>query len=114
MAAIVAELDGLLSVDTGLAHLAVAQKVPTVVLVTGGTPARFFPWPNAKHHLVLNIPTPCSGCHDRCTLPEAECITHITPDEIVAAYARLKGRRVALEVMITPQPQQVKPFQAAG
>lgn len=114
MAAIVAELDGLLSVDTGIAHLAVAQKVPTVVLATGGAPARFFPWPNAKHHLVLNIPTPCSGCHDRCTLAEAECITHITPDEIVAAYARLKGRRVSLEVTISAQPQQPKPFQAAG
>lgn len=119
MAAIVAEMDGILSVDTGLAHLAVAQKIATVVLVTGGTPGRFFPWPNAKHHLVLNIPTACAGCNDRCTLSEAECITHITPDEIVAAYAKLKGRRVSLEVTIaTPQAlqqqQQKKPHKAAG
>jgi ADP-heptose:LPS heptosyltransferase len=114
MAAIVAELDGVLSVDTGLAHLSVAQGVPTVVLVTGGNPGRFFPWPNARSHVVLNVPMSCSGCNDRCTLSEAECITHIPSDDIVAAYARLKGRRVSLDVMIAPQQKPKKPLQQAG
>jgi ADP-heptose:LPS heptosyltransferase len=114
MAALLMALDGVLSVDTGLAHLSVAQGVPTIVLVTGGNPGRFFPWPNARHHIVLNVAMTCSGCNDRCTLPEAECITHIPPDDIAAAYARLKGRRVSLDVMIAPPSKSKKPLQQAG
>jgi ADP-heptose:LPS heptosyltransferase len=98
IASAVRHLDGVLSVDTGLAHLAVAQRVPTVVLVTGGNPGRFFPWPSVKNHIVLNVATSCSGCHDRCTMPEAECITHITPEEIVSAYSKVKGRRIELQI----------------
>jgi heptosyltransferase-1 len=114
MAALVTALDGVLSVDTGLTHLSVAQGVPTIVLVTGGNPGRFFPWPNARHHIVLNVAMTCSGCHDRCTRSEAECITHIPPEDIAAAYAQLKGRRVSLDVMIAPPPKTKKPLQQAG
>jgi ADP-heptose:LPS heptosyltransferase len=103
MAATLAKLDGVLSVDTGLAHIAVAQNVPTVVLVGGGHPGRFFPWPRAPHHHMLGISMPCADCHNRCVLSEAECITHISPDEIVAAYARLRGRRYPLEVYVAPR-----------
>jgi ADP-heptose:LPS heptosyltransferase len=110
MAAIVGKLEGMLSVDTGLAHLAVAQGTPTVVLSTAGAPARFFPWPRAPHHHLLSISMPCAGCNDRCVLNEAECITHINPDEIVAAYARLKGRHFPLEVYVAPMKS---PLQAA-
>jgi ADP-heptose:LPS heptosyltransferase len=101
MAATVGRLDGMLCVDTGLAHLAVAQNVPTVVLVSGGNPNRFFPWPQANHHAALNVPMPCAGCNNRCTLDKPECITRITPDEIVAAYARLRGRRLAVQVYVS-------------
>jgi ADP-heptose:LPS heptosyltransferase len=45
MAALVGALDGLLSVDTGLAHIALAQDVPTVADVGGGHPADFSPGP---------------------------------------------------------------------
>jgi hypothetical protein len=77
--------------------------------------ARFIPWPNTRNHLVLNTPMPFSGCHDRCTMSEPECITHITPDDITAAYARLKGRRVPLDVMVTaPQAKQKRPLPQAG
>jgi ADP-heptose:LPS heptosyltransferase len=111
IAATVGKLDGLLSVDTGLAHLAVAQGIATVVLSTAGTPGRFFPWPRTAHHHTLSISMPCSGCNDRCILSEAECITQINPQEIVAAYARLKGRRFPLEVYVAPRKS---PLQAAG
>jgi ADP-heptose:LPS heptosyltransferase len=100
MTALVGKLDGLLSVDTGIAHLAVAQNTPTVVLSTGGAPGRFFPWPRAEHHETLNHSMPCANCNDRCILPEAECITHIEPLDIVRAYARLKGRHISLEVHV--------------
>jgi hypothetical protein len=54
---------------------------------------------------------PCAGCNNRCILSEAECITHINPDEIVAAYARLRGRRFPLEVYVAPRKS---PLQVAG
>jgi ADP-heptose:LPS heptosyltransferase len=100
MAAFIAELDGVLSVDTGLAHLAIAQNVPTVVLVGGGNPKRFFPWPNAPHHVALNTPMPCEDCNNRCMFREAACITLIDPDQIIDAFVRLKTvRRVPLPML---------------
>ena len=89
VAAVLPRLDALLSVDTGLAHLAIAQDVPNVVLRTGGHPGRFFPWPVATRSVVLGKPMPCEGCRCRCVLREAECVTRISPGEIVGAYLRL-------------------------
>ena len=89
VAAILPRLDALLSVDTGLAHLAIAQDVPTVVLRTGGHPSRFFPWPAPTRSVVLGKPMPCEGCRCRCVLKEAECVTRIQPGEIISAYLRL-------------------------
>jgi ADP-heptose:LPS heptosyltransferase len=109
MAALVAKFDGVISVDTALAHLAVAQGVPTVVLVAGGNPGRFFPWPNARHHIALNVATPCAGCNNRCTETEAICITQISPDEIVAAYNQLRNPAKP-DVYVTP----AREYQAAG
>ncbi len=112
MSAIIAEFDAIFSVDTGLAHLAVAQQVPTIVLVGGGNPGRFFPWPEAPHHVALNIPMPCDGCNNRCMFREAACITLITPQQIVAAYTRLKrkGRQEPLKLL----PVVQKSLRAAG
>jgi ADP-heptose:LPS heptosyltransferase len=92
VAGILPRLDALLSVDTGLAHMAIAQDVPTVVLRTGGHPGRFFPWPAATRSIALNKPMPCEGCRCRCVLAEAECVTRIQPGEIIAAYLRLTHR----------------------
>jgi hypothetical protein len=109
MAALVGKFDGVISVDTALAHLAVAQGVSTVVLVAGGNPGRFFPWPNARHHIALNVATPCAGCNNRCTEVEAICVTHISPDEIVAAYNQLRNPS-KIEVYVTA----TREYQAAG
>lgn len=92
VAAILPRLDALLSVDTGLAHLAIANDVPTVVLHTGGHPGRFFPWPVPTRSAVLNKSMPCEGCRCRCVLAQAECVTRIRPGEIIAAYLRLTHR----------------------
>lgn len=88
LASVVGRLDGLLSVDTGPAHLAVAQMIPTVVLRGGGHQDRFFPWPNAPHASVLTKPMPCEGCAGRCTQSEVECLTGIKPEDVVAACVR--------------------------
>ena len=82
-------IDGLISVDTGLAHVATALNVPTVVLRHGGHPGRFFPWPTNTASPVLSHPMPCEGCRGRCVQPEAQCLTRIAPEEVVSAYAEL-------------------------
>lgn len=88
-AAVVGKLDALLSVDTGLAHAAVAMDVPTVVLATGGMPGRFWPWPTATRSHVLTKKTACAACNYRCTQPEAVCLTEIEPQQVVAAVGRV-------------------------
>ena len=100
LAATIGKMDGLISVDTAAAHFGVAQDVATIVLLAGGNPGRFFPWPDAAHHTVLTVDTPCAGCNNRCTMEEPVCLTHISPDDIINSYARLRGRRVPLEVYV--------------
>jgi ADP-heptose:LPS heptosyltransferase len=101
--AIIRRLDGMLSVDTGLAHIALALRVPTVVLVGGGHPGRFFPWPGNHPQVALNASMPCEGCGNRCHLAEPLCVTRIPSDDIVEAYQKLRVRSVAIERFVQPQ-----------
>jgi ADP-heptose:LPS heptosyltransferase len=91
-AALLSGLDGFISMDTGLAHIAMALDVPAVVLANGGHPRRFFPWPMATRSVTLTHRMPCEGCLCRCVLAEAECITRIKPAQVVAAYESLVPR----------------------
>jgi ADP-heptose:LPS heptosyltransferase len=109
-AALIARLDGMISVDTGLAHLAVAQKVPTVVLVGGGHPGRFFPWPRAANHVALNVQMHCERCRNHCTQSEALCITQISPEDIVAAYGGVKTGNMPAQLF----PAWTTPLQATA
>lgn len=104
MSALISRLDGVISVDTGLAHLAIAQYVPTVVLVGGGDPGRFFPWPRTPHHSAITVPTACAGCHNRCNQPEAICITQILPDTIADAYSKLRAQSMPIRLYVDPMP----------
>lgn len=88
-ASLIREMDGFITLDTGLAHLAVAQDVPTVILAHGGYPGRFFPWPTKTRSITLTHPVPCQGCLCRCVQNEAICVTRIDPEEVVAAYMAL-------------------------
>jgi ADP-heptose:LPS heptosyltransferase len=88
-AAIVGKLDALLSVDTGLAHAGAAMDIPTAVLVSGGMPGRFWPWPMPTRSIVLTRKTPCAGCNYRCTQPDVVCLTEIDPQQIAAAVGRI-------------------------
>jgi ADP-heptose:LPS heptosyltransferase len=96
MAALIGSLDGLLSVDTGLAHIALAQDVPTVTIVGGGHPKRFFPWPITRRATMLNHSMPCEGCRFRCHLRQAECVTKVDPADIAMAMANLLKRPTPL------------------
>jgi ADP-heptose:LPS heptosyltransferase len=94
MAALIGSLDGLLSIATGLAHISLAQDVPTVALVNGAHPLRYLPWPIARRAAVLNHAMPCAGCKNRCHLPEPQCLTRIDPADIAGAMAQLLNRPV--------------------
>jgi ADP-heptose:LPS heptosyltransferase len=91
LAALIGRLDGFFSVDTGLAHIALAQNVRSVILCGGGHPKRFLPWPATRRAVVLNHSMPCEGCMNRCILPTAECVTRIEPERIVEAWMSLSG-----------------------
>lgn len=107
-AALVARLDGLISIDSGLAHAAVAQDTPSVILRIGGDPGRFFPWPGVTKSIVLSKSMPCEGCHNRCSLAEAECITQIEPAEIVGALSQLCGTRRSRVELTAPAAKWLK------
>ncbi len=89
LSALLRQLDAVISVDTGPAHLALAQRVPAVVLSGGGHPGRFFPWPGATSAIVLSRRMPCEGCLARCHLSEPECLTGIPPGDVVEALLHL-------------------------
>jgi heptosyltransferase II len=84
-AAMLQQLDGFITMDTGLAHLALSLEVPTVVIANGGHPGRFFPWPAPTRSIVLTHRMPCEGCLCRCVLKEPECVTRVEPDQVLAA-----------------------------
>jgi ADP-heptose:LPS heptosyltransferase len=96
-AALLERMDAVLCVDTGLAHAAVALRVPSVILRIGGDPGRFLPWPGEARSIVLYKSMPCEGCHNRCHLSEAKCMTDVTPEQVVAAYAKLAVSRSIVE-----------------
>ena len=100
LAAVIGSLDAVISVDTGPAHFALAQKVPTVVLCGGGHPGRFFPWPNARQAIVLTHPMPCEGCSARCHMNEPECLTKIDPNDVVAACLDVLGHGRRLRIAV--------------
>jgi ADP-heptose:LPS heptosyltransferase len=85
VANLIRRCDGMVTIDTGLAHLAVSLGVPTVVLVIGGHPGRFFPWPIPTRSVALTEPVPCAGCANRCIHPTAICLDQITPDRVIRA-----------------------------
>lgn len=104
-AAVVGRLDGVISVDTGLAHAAAAFDVPAAVLVTGGMPWRFFPWPaSAARTVAVNQLTPCAGCNYRCTQPAgAICVSEVEPRQVVdALLAAMKLRPATGAIPLTP------------
>jgi ADP-heptose:LPS heptosyltransferase len=95
LAGILGEMDMVLSLDTGPAHISAAMRVPTVVLSNGGHPERFFPWPEAPWVKSLVHRMPCAGCVCRCALAEVECLTRIEVGDVMGAVGELRTRSAA-------------------
>jgi ADP-heptose:LPS heptosyltransferase len=76
LGAVLAELDLLVTGDTGPMHLAHAVGTPVVAVFGPSDPARYAP--RGTRHRIVRIDLPCSPCN-RIRLPPARCTGH-TPD----------------------------------
>jgi ADP-heptose:LPS heptosyltransferase len=80
-----------LSVDTVAMHIAAAEGVPCVALMTGmDDPARWRPV--GGHTTVLSEPVHCSPCFRSRGCSEMSCIQDITPESVVRATRAQLGR----------------------
>jgi len=81
----------LVSNDTGVAHIASALEVPSVIVVTGSDPQRWGPL-NTDIHKIVAYDVPCRPCfYERCPLGMM-CGRGVEPDQVVEqATALLKN-----------------------
>ncbi len=91
LAALVADASAVVSGDTGIAHLAVAQGTPSVTLF-GPVPPRLWGPPDLPRHRALWHPGPPGNPHGRVPDP---LLLRIRPEEVLAALSRLPEVRAA-------------------
>ncbi|MCK4546637.1 MAG: lipopolysaccharide heptosyltransferase II [Candidatus Eisenbacteria sp.] len=89
--AVISRARAMLSVDTGLMHVATAVGTPVVALVGPEDPARFGPF--GPDHVTLYHNFPCSPCNQvRCSRKTPECMEAITVQETIDALAHCLDR----------------------
>jgi ADP-heptose:LPS heptosyltransferase len=76
LAAVLQQIDVLVTGDTGPMHLAAAVGTPVVAVFGPSDPARYAP--RGSQHRIIRIDLPCSPCN-RIRLPPERCSGH-TPD----------------------------------
>jgi lipopolysaccharide heptosyltransferase II len=89
--AVISRARAMLSVDTGMMHVATAVDTPVVALVGPEDPTRFGPY--GPDHTTLYHDFPCSPCDQiHCERKTPECMESITVEEVTAALARSLDR----------------------
>lgn len=87
LTALYAQLDLLVSVDTGGAHIAAVTGVPLVVMFGCTSPRRWHPI--SERAAVFSSHEPCCPCSygetDCPSYPQPDCLYHVKPDTIIAA-----------------------------
>lgn len=90
LAAFYEQLDILISVDTGGAHIAAVTGVPLVVVFGCTSPRRWHPISDNAKAFTSNEPCcPCSYGETDCpSYPQPNCLYHVTPDVVLAECIR--------------------------
>jgi len=74
--------------DTGISHVAAALRVPSVVIFTGSSPARWAPADGARHRAVVHE-VPCRPCaHWRCPIGQP-CAEKVSADAVMREASAL-------------------------
>jgi ADP-heptose:LPS heptosyltransferase len=101
--AVVAELDLLVTGDTGPMHIAHAVGAPNLAIFGPSDPVRYGPEGNGEKRVVLRQPLYCSPCNmirkppPECSAVDApECLEAISVDQALTAALDLLGRRRGL------------------
>ena len=87
LAALYEQLDLLVSVDTGGAHIAAVTGVPLVVMFGCTSPRRWHPISDNAKAFTSNEPCcPCSYGETDCpSYPQPDCLYHVKPEEVIRA-----------------------------
>jgi heptosyltransferase I len=101
LAAVLAEVDVLVTGDTGPMHIAAAVATPVVAIFGPSDPARYAPR-DPIHHIV-RIDLPCSPCN-RIRLPPERCAGHI-PDCLTGIDVEMVYRAVEATLDRHRQPR---------
>lgn len=88
VAALIKHAQAVVSVDSAPAHLSIALRKPTVVLLGGGQYGRHFP-ANSELVRTVNHPLDCYRCNWKCRFPEAYCVTQIQVESVLNALQSL-------------------------
>ena len=101
LAALLKEVDVLISVDTGTVHVAAAVNTPVIGLY-GATPHFWEPWQTKK--VIIRKDIECAPCDKlKCPRGEAECMSFISVSDVLQAvrlrYWNLKCAKGRLELI---------------
>ncbi|MEM7175875.1 MAG: putative lipopolysaccharide heptosyltransferase III [Chlamydiota bacterium] len=92
LAAVLAQSELMISVDSVTVHLSSALKKPVVAVFGPTCDRNWAPWRNAKSRVIVPTvscrPCYCRGCGNSGT---SDCLTHLAPDKIIAAAFELLG-----------------------
>ncbi len=96
VAALLESADAFVGHDSGMAHLATALGVPSVVIFTGYVPPHMFGYPG-NHNLSPDLPYAPCWCEDGCPPCKGEvCTRAVQPEQVLAALLGVleaRGRR---------------------
>lgn len=88
LAALMKKCQVIVSNDSGPMHVAVSQKVPVVAIFGPSNEIRFGPY-NCKNSLLTQPELPCRPCSLHSCPTQHECMTGITPQQVLAAVEQL-------------------------
>lgn len=82
LVAVLSKCDIIFAMETAAAHIGVALRKPTVVVMGGGHYGRFYPWGNPEMNRVAHLPMDCYRCEWRCRYSTIRCIQEIPPTTV--------------------------------